>query len=287
MDPVSYIHEVMEPLSPIPTGVEPRLAQVGEIKAVLFDIYGTLLISAAGDISLASESRSFDAMEKAIASLGPDLRDMSPDIWLDAYQKFLTKRQQIRAAEGVAFPEVEIREVWGDVISEFSSEPIGSGIIETAARMYEYGVNPCWEMPGARELISSLETGGFSLGIISNAQFYTHDLVEALLQIEMTQPCWAGDLTLFSYQEREGKPSAALYEKIRRNAAARGIKSQEILYIGNDFCKDVEPAQKAGFRAALFAGDQRSFRPGQKGIEFACQRADAVLTDLRQLELLL
>lgn len=287
MDSISYIREVMRPLSRLPTGVDPRLEPLGEIKAVLFDIYGTLLISAAGDISLASETRSFDAMKKAIESLGPNLKSVSPNAWLDAYQKSLTKRQQIRAAEGVEFPEVEIREVWGDVVSEFSSETLEDEIIETAARQYEYGVNPCWEMPGAREVISFLTAGGYSLGIISNAQFYTHDLVEGLLDLKMTQPCWVNDLTLFSYEEREGKPSAALYEKIRRNASDRGIKSQEILYIGNDFCKDVEPAQKAGFRAALFAGDQRSFRPGRKGIEFACQSADAVLTDLRQLELLL
>jgi FMN phosphatase YigB (HAD superfamily) len=63
-----------------------------------------------------------------------------------------------------------------------------------------------------------------------------------------------------------------------------GMKSQEILYIGNDFCKDVAPAQKVGFRTGLFAGDARSLRVGPDGLPAALKRADVVLTELQQID---
>ena len=40
----------MTDLQPIPTAVAPRLDKIDGIKAIIFDIYGTLVVSASGDI---------------------------------------------------------------------------------------------------------------------------------------------------------------------------------------------------------------------------------------------
>ena len=47
-----YIH----PLKPIPTSISPAGDRIHDIKCILFDIYGTLFISASGDISLAKQN---------------------------------------------------------------------------------------------------------------------------------------------------------------------------------------------------------------------------------------
>ena len=43
-------------MEPLPTGVEPSFTELPDIRAVLFDVYGTLLISPAGEVGTAEES---------------------------------------------------------------------------------------------------------------------------------------------------------------------------------------------------------------------------------------
>ena len=298
----------MTPLEPIPSGVSPELRELVGIRAVIFDIYGTLLISGAGDNSLISEQKSEIAMSRAISEL-PGSENVSASDLLKRYALLIKEHQERRSRDGVTYPEVEIREVWKDLFSEFFSGAVSNEILEQVAFRYEYEVTECWEMPGAGEIVRSLHERGYHLGIISNAQFYTPALVEAFLGVPLdltlsdrgadpvrsgTQPrlmpsrsassIWNPELTLLSFQIREGKPSTRLYERIRDAAEKMGMKSQEILYIGNDFCKDVAPAQKVGFRTGLFAGDARSLRAGPDGMPSALERADVVLTELQQID---
>ena len=44
------------PLAPEPTGEDPVLPTLHGVRAVVFDVYGTMLVSGSGDISLASEA---------------------------------------------------------------------------------------------------------------------------------------------------------------------------------------------------------------------------------------
>ena len=49
------------------------------------------------------------------------------------------------------------------------------------ATEYECRVNPVWPMPGARDCLRELAGAGLALGIVSNAQFYTPPMLQALL----------------------------------------------------------------------------------------------------------
>lgn len=298
MNPVGEVLKVMKPLEPVPTGVEPRLPVLDGIRAVVFDIYGTLLISGAGDNSLISEEDSVDAMADAVSGFGK-MKGIPANQILRKYRQVIARHQEIRRGEGIAIPEVDIREVWKDLLSEFGESAVDDHEIERVARAYEYSATECWEMPGARELLDRLAGKNYLLGVVSNAQFYTLALVEAFLGISLnsngftdsfnpvessSQPCWVPEMTVWSYRMREGKPSEALYRRLRGGAKKNGLNPEEILYIGNDFCKDVAPAKKVGFRTGLFAGDARSFRPGPDGLPAALERADVVLTELRQVD---
>ena len=55
MIPRSDIEAYLKPLAPLPAGVEPRGRLNAPLKSVLFDIYGTLLISGSGDIGVARQ----------------------------------------------------------------------------------------------------------------------------------------------------------------------------------------------------------------------------------------
>ena len=95
------------------------------------------------------------------------------------------------------------------------------------------------------------------------------------------------DLQVYSYQEREGKPSTALYEKLATRLQAHAITPRETLYLGNDRRNDVWPAQQVGFKTVLFAGDQRSLRWRRDDERLANVQPDAVINGLWELTTLL
>ena len=69
----SLVRSLCEPLDPEPTGVQPRLRVLEKVRAVVFDVYGTLLVSASGEVGTeVSEKKPADAFLKAleVAKLG-------------------------------------------------------------------------------------------------------------------------------------------------------------------------------------------------------------------------
>jgi len=284
----------MSPMAPIPTGVAPSIPPLHGVKAVLFDLYGTLLVSAAG-------GQSSDRRKNGIAAMGEVLLELVQQGWLSAiaegdearwlqrYEDILERRRQERARCGVDFPEVDIREVWSELLEAAKlpaapAAPDGTGKwIEALALRFECAVNPCWGMPGAAPLLEGLARDGKAIGLISNAQFYTAAVFETATGLPLEGGLFASDLSFFSYREDRGKPSPALFELARNALELRGIAPSETLYLGNDMIKDVLPAKATGFRAALFAGDARSLRLGPGGVPEANRRADLVVTELAQI----
>ena len=63
---VKSIRQLSSPIEPKPTGVSERLAPLVGIHAVLFDVYGTLFMSASGDIGTARVMGSQQALSEAL-----------------------------------------------------------------------------------------------------------------------------------------------------------------------------------------------------------------------------
>jgi len=276
MDAAAYIRTTMRPMRPVPTGLAPHLPPVEGIAAVVFDIYGTLIISAAGDIdAITEEERETDSIL--------DEFGVSPAYFDALYRSTVKRHQDARRLHGIAYPEVEIREVWADILEALCLTPEDAGAIEEVALRYECGKNPVWSMPGAGRAIRGIRAAGKKLGIISNAQFYTLPVIEGLFGVSLDGMGFNPELQVFSYREREGKPSRRLYEIFAERAAREGLSPDQIFYLGNDMTKDILPARELGFRTGLFAGDARSLRLGGLSEEEAIATADAVITDLAQL----
>ena len=66
------IHRHAQSLDPIPTGEKPVLCKLPAIRAVLFDIYGTLLISASGDIDASDSASKGLAFGEALSAINID-----------------------------------------------------------------------------------------------------------------------------------------------------------------------------------------------------------------------
>ncbi len=275
LPPPDLIRALSQPLDPLPTEVEPVLPALPGIRAVVFDVYGTLVVSGSGDIGVSDD----DQKEVALRSILRDLDITPPRAGESLTQRFveLIGSDHARTREsGIQFPEVEIREIWQELLG------IDPGpALETVAVAYECATNPVWPMSGAQDLLEELHRRELALGIVSNAQFYTPYLFESFFLKSLEQLGFDPDLAWFSYRHKRAKPGTWLYEQLRDALAARKIDPAAVLYIGNDALKDINPAAALGFRTALFAGDQRSLR--LRDDQPNLHPPDAIVTELAQV----
>ncbi len=276
------IRRLSSPLLPQPTSLEPSPPPMEGVRAVLFDIYGTLFVSASGDIGPADRGgRDEAAFRAALEAAGGDAGRLPPGFsGSRRYREVIAAHHAAARARGVEWPEVEILEVWEEVLS-------AAGMAVDLPRLaveYECRTNPVWPMPGLLEVVREVVGHGLLVGIVSNAQFYTPLLFPALLGTPLGELGFRPEFCAWSWREGEAKPSPRLFagplEALREEW---GIHPGEVLYLGNDMLKDILPAHRLGLRPVLFAGDRRSLRLRPEHPHCRHLSADGVITDLRQL----
>lgn len=221
-----------------------RGGELHGIRAVLFDVYGTLLASAAGE-----------------SHPDPELRALIA---------------RAHAASPHPHPEIDIREILALLHPARSRAEI-----EALALRSEDACNPTAAMPGAAATLRELRARGLALGLVSNAQFYTLPVLERELGAPAAELGIDPGLCVFSYHLLRAKPDVFLFESARGLLADRGIPPAAALYVGNDVRNDIDPARAAGFRTALFAGDPSSLRLRGRSVDDC--GSDLVLAELRQL----
>jgi putative hydrolase of the HAD superfamily len=283
-------------MKPVPTLLKPLLRADSSIRAVVFDVYGTILISASGDIDESEISTenlkiSLDSAGIAINDHVNEPQALLVEI-LESFKKAVKNFHQSLRTEDMPYPEIDILEIWESIIEENSknNKLILSGplCIKCFTFVFEVLSNHIYPMPGLKGVINRLHEKKLPLGIISNAQFYTpvilnyfmHNEVAETEQITPFDP----DLTIFSYQHQRSKPDTYLFELLKEKCLQKyGIFADEILFIGNDMFRDVYPACLSGFKTALFAGDAKSLRLRQDRPELKTITPDYIITDLNQL----
>ena len=211
-------------------------------RAVIFDIYGTLLIAPAGGVK--PDPAADPELRRIIREFGHS-PPASPSTAIHAAVR------RHHAAAGVQFPEVDLRVMWREVLS---LDP-GTSTQELVEAIEAYW-HPAEIMPGAENVIGHLAATGISLGVLSNAQCNT------LASLGGITDFLAPELVLLSYQHGVAKPASELFQTLADRLAGRGITPEETLYIGNDPIQDIIPAAAHGFKTALFSGHPESLREG-------------------------
>jgi len=248
---------------------------------IAFDVYGTLLTSAAGEIGVTERrERPFFNTTRRLG-LPEDLAGAVEE----RYHEIIHAMHARDRSPERQVPEVEIRHVWRAVTERFlDSRTINEleripDFWERIAIEHELDANPTWEMPGASETIASLRALGLDLAIVSNAQFYTPLVFTAVFG---DTPRNLGFSTaIWSFEMGIAKPDPNVFARFLQEIAP--IPPQSVLYVGNDMRNDVSAAARHGIRTALFAGDARSLRLREDDASLSAISPDAVLSDLRQV----
>ena len=287
---LALIRGELYPLLPIAAGERVHGRPVPGIRAILFDVYGTLLISGSGDIGIIANDDNAPAAEAVFDKSGFGIKTGGlEDRVNQSLQRWIERRHQELRMQGAQYPEVEIRDIWLSVLAELLREGvIESGgrrpedAVEELALRFELAVNPVWPMPGFPEIIGELSRSGCPVGIVSNAQFYTPAVIEAAAECSLESLGFSPEFCAFSYRLERAKPSPVMFQGPLAALESSGIEPKEVLMVGNDMLNDIWAARNAGCRTCLFAGDKRSLRKriGDERIDF---KPDMVITELAAL----
>ena len=281
---IERIRELSQTLDPIQTDAELKLEPIDGIDTVLFDIYGTLLVSSSGDVGTAGATDSVEALIQSLIVCGYDGDpERAAEIGPELLHSHIKHWHEAARESGVDHPEVEISRVWKHVLERLQAlelirrddDPLR---IERLALEYECRVNPVWPMPAALQTIKNLKARGIRLGIISNAQFYTPLTIQALFGQTLEELGFDPKLCVFSYKKLEAKPSTELLRALEDR-----VKWGSTLYVGNDMLNDIWTASQVGCRTCLFAGDQRSLRPRDDHKHCKNLTPDAIVDHLHQI----
>lgn len=275
-----------QPMKPTATDVIAQTASLGDIKAVIFDVYGTLVISGSGDVGSAETSKSSVSLAGVLSEAGIHISPQGKTLLtVETLHQSIAQLNDARRSESCPKPEVDIAEAWRSMLTGFVDESDRqSNRVVAAAAMHEAAANPTWPMPGATELLASLQSLDLKVGIVSNAQVFTPPLVADLLgDSDFSSEGFEPDLCFFSNRFRQAKPGPRLFDGLRESLSRHGIQPHQAVYVGNDMLNDVWAASMAGLKTAWFAGDGRSCRPRSDDPRCRSLRPDVVLTDLAQL----
>ncbi len=266
----------IEPLSPLPTSLNPSKKLKEKVKCILFDVYGTLFISGSGDISIARQQSRLTQNLKNL--LDRYQIKKKPQIVLDDFFSAIDIEHKRLKKKGVDFPEVKIDRIWMRVLEIEELDAVRAFAVE-----FELIVNPVYPMPNLEKMLSNCKKSKILMGIISNAQFFTPYLFTWFLYLSPEDLGFKSDLIFYSYKSGHAKPSPFMFEAAAKNLRNIDISAHSVLYIGNDMLNDIYPAKMVGFKTALFAGDARSLRLRKSHPKCQNLSADIIITDLVQI----
>ncbi|MCC9645254.1 HAD family hydrolase [Rhodopirellula sp. JC740] len=279
-----------QPLAPSELSVPPEQSDrviakpmdLSDVRCVLLDVYGTLVISGSGDVGTADDSQQ-DAANRWIIESAREagIEDLNGLPTAEQIRNEIITTNEAARFETNPKPEVDITRVWQRVLKANDRRDLASNpnFFVPLICGVEGRANPVWPMPGALHALHAMKRSEKRLGIVSNAQFYTPLIVEDLLSARHSDDSHAqqtpadtqavgADLSSvfdlnachFSYRYRAAKPGPLLFDRATRHLGTLGIAPEQTLYVGNDMLNDVWAAQQFGLRTALFAGDGRSLR---------------------------
>jgi putative hydrolase of the HAD superfamily len=274
--PSELIADYLSPMLPKPTSMLPGGRPKERIRCILFDIYGTLLISGLGDIG--ASKKALPQLQKLDHLLRQfNLRKKSRELIQELSRAIEDEHSRLRDT-GIDYPEIEIDQVWKQIL-KIDDLPL----VRRFAIQYELIVNPVYPMPNLESTLAACRQKNLPMGIISNAQFFTPLVFEWFLGADLEDLGFHSNLIFLSYQVRHAKPSTKPFELAAAAITALGLKTSSVLYVGNDMLNDIYPADQLGFQTALFAGDARSLRLRPEDPCCTDLPVDIILTDLAQL----
>ena len=297
------------PAAPVtePAKATPYLARLTGIKAVVWNVYGTLLTIADGQLLLRHPQaiRMQVAMEKTIHefNMWSSMTRRPGQPWEYFLPKYNTAVEEAALAGGCQkgdFPEVNSALVWRkllDMLSkkdyEYDEDRYGDWdeYAEKVAFFFQLCLQGCQAATFALESLTAVAEAGFQQGLLAESQPYTlAQLLQGLERQGRLPPLanlFAPGCLIQTCELGLRKPSVSLYRHCRERFGELGVAPDEILYVSSRLAEDLAIAKQHGFRTALFAGDKLSLQATAAECKDPAMKPDRLMTRLCQIRNLL
>lgn len=212
-----------------------------KIRAVIFDIYGTVL-------QVGPPPAHADDLWR---TLFEDIFQKPP--WLTrldfsvACNRAITLRHNAAHARGISKPEI----LWPSILAEVLT---GFAKLRTETqsdfiyRQMQIG-RSLTLMLGIAPALRWLVDKRCQLGIVSNAQAYTLRELETLLKADgLGLNIFPPELRVWSFENGFSKPDPHVFQILRARLEARHIAPNEAIVVGDRLDNDVLPARQQGFQ---------------------------------------
>jgi FMN phosphatase YigB (HAD superfamily) len=286
---------------------KPSVKPIAGIKAVTWNLYGTLVRITDGSLMLLhfKEMRMQVALEKTINEFNMwnsmTRRPGAPwEYMLQKYRGILEDMELAGNVQSGDFPQPDSTKIWRRLLGmleqkEYDYDRKFYGDMDELAEKVAWFFQSCLQgveaSPHAVKALTSVAQAGLAQGLLADAQ--PHSLLQALrvfgaqdklppLNSLLDPAC-----LVLSHQIGVRKPSASLFHACVQRFAARDIQPEEILYVSNQLQGDLAIAKQFGMRTVLYAGDKTTLKATGPEIRHPELRPKRLLTDLEQIRLLI
>jgi hypothetical protein len=281
---------------------KPHIALLPEVRLVTWNIYGTLLAIAGGDLAFVHPQKFVMdlALDKTVQEFkmwgAMSRKPGQPSEYMGQIYGNVLAEQKMAPSPGEKYPELQADKIWDAILKKllqkdykFDAGFFGSlnEYCKKIAYFFHASLQGTACQEGAAEAVGHVHSCGLSQGLIADAQCFTLVQLERGLKQQgaglpfrdmSSESFWA-----LSFEQKGRKPSERLFRHLLSQAALHGIEPHEILHVGARIALDIAPAKKLGMRTALYAGDKESLQASAEQLKDATTRPDVLLTDLTQI----
>jgi FMN phosphatase YigB (HAD superfamily) len=289
------------PPEPNPPKVRPHVEPIEGVRAVLWTVYGTLLVVSDGELKFEVDNDFLMnvALDKTIHEFkmwgSMSRKPGQPAEYMrEIYKKALDEQRLAPAPDKP--PELLSEKVWEGIIKklfqkEYQFDASFYGALSEYAKKVAYFFHASLQgtgaYPNAAAAVTGLAERGITQGLLADGQTFTptqlsRGLTKQDAAIRLDEVVPSAD-RIVSFQHRTRKPSDLVFQAAVEAMGAHGIEPHEVLHVGSSLPRDIGPAKKWGMRTALFAGDKASLVATAEQLKDPQFRPDALLTDLAQV----
>jgi FMN phosphatase YigB (HAD superfamily) len=292
--------------SPVKVRATASLEPLPGIRAVLWDVYGTLLRVTEGKFTCfpRDEIRLQIALDKTIHEFnmwnhmyrrpGPPWQSI-----ISVYRSNVERMTMVGTDRRGDYPEVDLADVWSGIIDRlyekeftYDTDLYGdqSEFSEKVAYFFHGNLQAIEARQAAVAAMRELSETGIIQGLLADGQSFTLVQLLRALAAQATLPplheLFRPETILLSTQLGLRKPSKSLFELAVSKLRSLGIAPGEILHVSCRHKTDLIPAKAVGMKTALLVAEKSGLEVVPELLKDPVTRPDRLLTDLSQLRLI-
>lgn len=286
-----------------PAKATPYLKPIAGIKAVTWNVYGTLLRISDGDLLFQHPQaiRMEVALEKTIQefNMWNSMTRKPGKPWEYMQQKYLHVLDELKMASSGRkgdLTEVNSAHLWKRLLAmldkkdyEYDTSFYGDmdELSEKVAYFFHISLQGVEAAEGALTALLGIQSGGIRQSLLADGQPFTITQVfRGLLEqgkLPRLDAVFTPTLNTISFEEGVRKPSKTLYLRAVDRFVKIGIEPEQILHVSSRVRDDLAVAKSLGMRTALYAAEKLGLQAAPDDLRDAASKPDRLVTELTQV----